>query len=109
MEILLDRIRAQTPNLVVGFFGDKAQAIYDKVVGEIPQTYDETLQRITKEENYRCAITVIDLLNRFRTDILQVPAGNNVNGAAVYVGFSTEDEGSAEEAFKIASWEEIPG
>lgn len=103
IEILLDRIRAHSHHLVVGFFGDKVQAIYDNVVGEIPETYDEILTRITKVENYRCAITVIDLLNRFRTDIQQVPAGDNVKGAAIYVGYSAGGDSGPEEAYEIAS------
>jgi DNA helicase-2/ATP-dependent DNA helicase PcrA len=102
VEILLDGIRFQSPDLVVGFFGDKKQAIYDKVIGEVPAKYDEILERITKEENYRCSIAVIGLLNRLRTDIHQFPAGDNVPGAAVYVGFSRHEDGSAEEAFSIA-------
>ena len=53
------------------------QQIYDKRAGNFggPVGYIT----ITKEENYRCSCKVINLLNAFRKDVKQVPAGENVN------------------------------
>lgn len=103
VRILLDRIRANIPDVVVGFFGDKAQAIYEDVVGELSPAHLATLERIPKEENYRCPTTVIELLNRFRTDIQQYPAGNNVEGAAVYVGCQRGSEDTPEAGYNSAT------
>lgn len=62
---------------IVGYFGDPMQQIYDKRAGNFggPVGYIT----ITKEENYRCSCKVINLLNAFRKDVKQVPAGENVN------------------------------
>lgn len=74
IKILLDYLYPDN-NILFGFYGDKLQKIYDTGVGEIPSNYD--LERISKEENYRCSISVIDLLNNLRDDIKQYPAGKN--------------------------------
>ena len=60
---------------IVGYFGDPMQQIYDKRTGNFfgPPGSAE----ITKTENYRCSRSVIDLLNAFREDVQQVPAGDN--------------------------------
>lgn len=100
VEILLDRIRTHAPDTLIGFFGDKAQAIYDKVVGELTPEHQATLCSIQKEENYRCAKAVIAVLNHLRTDIKQYPAGNNADGAAVYVGLP--EGAAAEEGYALA-------
>ena len=60
---------------IVGYFGDPMQQIYDKRAGEFAGPPGSA--RITKEENYRCSISIIDLLNAFRQDVQQVPAGDN--------------------------------
>lgn len=60
---------------VVGYFGDPQQQIYDKRAGDFSPSGDYSI--IPKEENFRCSIKVIDLLNAFRTDIQQFPAGKN--------------------------------
>lgn len=75
--------------LVLGLFGDKMQNIYHggehPGVGEIPAEYAHMLTSIIKNDNRRCSLAVIAVLNRIRTDIEQVPAHNNVAGSAVYV------------------------
>jgi DNA helicase II / ATP-dependent DNA helicase PcrA len=61
---------------MVGYFGDPMQQIYDKRAGDF-QGPAHSL-RIPKEENFRCSRKVIDLLNAFRKDITQFPAGENM-------------------------------
>ena len=63
--------------ILFGFYGDKMQKIYDTGIGEIPLTYN--LKRITKSENYRCSVSVVNLLNKIRNDITQIPSGENKN------------------------------
>lgn len=74
IKIFLDYLSANI-FLTIGLFGDKMQKIYDTGIGEIPISYQ--LERIPKEENYRCSIRVINLLNKIRVDIEQFPAGDN--------------------------------
>lgn len=73
IKILLDDLNSD--NLLLSFYGDKMQKIYDKGIGEISSTYN--LKSITKLENYRCSISVVNLLNKIRDDIQQVPSGKN--------------------------------
>lgn len=62
---------------MVGYFGDPMQQIYDKRAGSFEGPPDSL--RIPKEENFRCSRAVIDLLNAFRRDIQQFPAGENAD------------------------------
>ena len=74
INILLDYL-FPTNKILFGFYGDKMQKIYDAGVGKIDCTYN--LKNITKSENYRCSISVINLLNKIRDDIEQIPSGIN--------------------------------
>lgn len=60
---------------LVGYFGDPMQQIYDKRAGKFAGPAGSAI--ITKEENFRSSPEVITLLNAFRKDIQQVPAGIN--------------------------------
>lgn len=98
IDILLDHVlMGNEGKIVMGFFGDKLQSIYDggahPGVGEIPNEKQERLERVTKAENYRCSIAVIDVLNRIRTDIQQYPAGKNLPGHAVYIRLPSDSPG----------------
>lgn len=89
IEILMAQVaKAQKPP-VIGFFGDKMQSIYPGVVGEMPAAFEAQLEIIKKAENYRCSVAVINVLNKIRTDIQQVPAGKNQQGSAVYIDMSS--------------------
>lgn len=60
---------------LVGYFGDPWQQIYDGSAGNFsPPVRGVT---VTKEENFRCSVSVIRLLNAFRQDVEQFPAGEN--------------------------------
>ncbi|SPJ33590.1 UvrD-helicase domain-containing protein [Kushneria phyllosphaerae] len=62
---------------IIGYFGDPMQQIYDKRAGDFAGP--EGSVPITKRENFRCSISVINLLNKFRDDVEQFPAGKNVD------------------------------
>lgn len=82
IEIFLTHIKVAANNrLCVGFFGDKMQSIYDSGVGNI-QSYIDTgdVYEVVKEDNYRCAVNVINMLNRIRFDIQQEPAKRTTEG-----------------------------
>lgn len=60
---------------LVGYFGDPWQQIYEGRAGDFqPPDGGRT---ITKVENFRSAPQVIRLLNSFRKDVEQIPAGKN--------------------------------
>lgn len=104
ISILIDYLKSTGTPPVIGFFGDKVQSIYSNGVGELSEAHQAGLVTIKKEENYRCSKAVIELLNKIRTDIKQVPAGNNAEGAAVYVGLEhiSSDSDVTMEAIKKA-------
>lgn len=88
IELLLnDLLKNNSKKLTVGFFGDSMQKIYTQGVGRIPQEYldNDTLKLITKRENYRCSKKVISLLGEIRTDLIQEPAGNNLDGETIFI------------------------
>ena len=87
--ILLNHVLKSNIPTTVGFFGDKWQSIYQNRIGEIPKKLQKNLELIQKEENYRCPIAVINLLNRIRTDITQTPARENLQGSAVYINLNS--------------------
>lgn len=62
---------------IVGYFGDPMQQIYDKRAGSFGGP--EGSLRIPKEENFRSSKAVVTLLNAFRADLQQVPAGENAD------------------------------
>ena len=64
---------------IVGYFGDPMQQIYESRAGNFEGPKGSI--KISKTENYRCSSKVIELLNSFRTDIKQTPAGNNSTGS----------------------------
>jgi len=87
--ILLEYLLCK-PNFMIGLYGDKMQQIYETGIGEIPISYN--LRRITKNDNYRCSLKVIELLNKIRNDIQQIPAGDNLEGSAKFYNISNPDE-----------------
>jgi len=76
---------------LVGYFGDPMQQIYDKRAGNF--TGPDGAKTITKGENFRCSLKVIDLLNAFRKDVQQIPAGKNtdIEGSVLFRLVQTED------------------
>jgi DNA helicase II / ATP-dependent DNA helicase PcrA len=62
---------------LIGYFGDPMQRIYGNGTGKFSQV--EGIVQITKKENFRSAKQIINLLNVFRKDMQQFPAGKNAN------------------------------
>ena len=72
-----DLLNSETKNLIIGFFGDSMQKIYNQGIGEINS---DKLKLVTKKDNFRCSKKVIDLLNKIRPSLVQRPSGKNVEG-----------------------------
>ena len=62
---------------IIGYFGDPMQQIYDKRAGDFAGP--EGSLAISKQENFRCSVSVINLLNKLRSDVEQFPAGKNAD------------------------------
>lgn len=78
INLLLDYFVKNSRKPVVGFFGDSMQQIYDSNITDVAANHG--LRAITKVENYRCSVKVIDVLNRLRDDLAQEPTGDNLPG-----------------------------
>lgn len=59
-------------NIIFGFFGDSMQGIYEEGVGDV-ESYVQSgaLEKIEKEDNYRCSEQVVRLINNLRNDGLK--------------------------------------
>ncbi|MDO6802232.1 AAA family ATPase [Wenyingzhuangia sp. 1_MG-2023] len=66
---LLERNKTK---LLVGFYGDSYQKIYDEGIGSLQSYIDENkLELVTKDDNYRSSESVVNLLNNIRDNITQ--------------------------------------
>ena len=88
VKLLIDKLLYNNAgNIVIGFFGDSMQKIYNQGIGVIKS---DKLETITKEDNYRCSLKVIDLLNKIRPALTQKPSGKNVVGEISFFCFNND-------------------
>jgi DNA helicase-2/ATP-dependent DNA helicase PcrA len=82
INIFLNHIKRYAhESICIGFFGDKMQSIYDTGIGNIQSFVDiGDVKEVIKEDNYRCSVSVIGLLNQIRSDIHQEPSKKDENG-----------------------------
>jgi DNA helicase-2/ATP-dependent DNA helicase PcrA len=70
IESLLER---NNQKVLLGFYGDSYQKIYDTGVGSLQNFVDQKkISLVTKEENYRSSENVVKLLNKVRSNIVQM-------------------------------------
>lgn len=85
IDFLLERNKQK---ILLGFYGDSHQKIYDSGVGDLEKYYlnEETkkIELVKKEENYRSSKEVVRLLNKFRTNIEQKEQ-TDVNGSVKFI------------------------
>ena len=76
---------------LVGYFGDPWQQIYDDRASHFAPP--ENGQTITKTENFRCSVSVVNFLNAFRDDVKQFAAGPNqhVEGSVEAILIQSEE------------------
>ena len=92
IDSLLDR---HAEKILLGFFGDSYQKIYDGGVGELDKYITAgKLTLVSKEENYRSSKSVIQLLNNIRSNIEQrVPDGKKMDpGSAIFINCNNYPE-----------------
>jgi DNA helicase-2/ATP-dependent DNA helicase PcrA len=92
--------------IVIGFFGDSYQKIYDSGIGSLDEYVSSgKLTEVKKEDNYRSSLKVIDLLNKVRDNIKQVaPTDKTVPvGSAIFINCSNYPEKAKKE--KVTDYE----
>ena len=95
IKLLIDDLL--TPNsgkIVLGFYGDSHQKIYDNGVGDLEEYYEREvpiLKLIKKEENYRSSKSIVNFLNNFRTNIQQV-AKQDIDGTVRFLYWANHPE-----------------
>jgi DNA helicase-2/ATP-dependent DNA helicase PcrA len=71
VDIFLNKLPLQK-RILIGFFGDSMQSIYSDGIGNVKHyVKDKVLQKIDKEDNYRCSQQVVDFINSLRDDSLE--------------------------------------
>lgn len=93
IEIFLDYLHSvKHKKNIIGFFGDSMQSIYDDGIGDLNKYIDNNkVVEVIKEDNWRCSIDVINLLNKIRTDIKQQPKGNNTKQGSLKFVYTLSD------------------
>ncbi len=87
-------LKRNEKSIVLGFYGDSHQKIYDTGVGNLENYYegeDKILVLIKKEENYRSSQEVVKLLNSFRTNIEQKPQ-KEIQGSVKFLYWKNHPE-----------------
>lgn len=92
IEIFLDFLQKSDSKPMIGLFGDSMQSIYDKGVGDLKKYIDSgTIKEVQKSDNWRCAKSVIRLINKVRNDGLQQEAANdNLEGRITFLFTNSE-------------------
>lgn len=80
-------------SVIVGFFGDHMQKIYGTGVGKLNRPELESIQKV---ENYRCSTEIIEVLNRLRPALQQVPAGRGAKQGSARFFYSKEGKANVE-------------
>lgn len=87
---LLERNKTK---LLLGFYGDSYQNIYDEGIGSLKSFIDSSkVEFVTKEDNYRSSKSVVNLLNSIRDNIVQkIPEGKeSVIGSVRFINCTNE-------------------
>jgi DNA helicase II / ATP-dependent DNA helicase PcrA len=85
IDSLLER---NTQKVLLGFYGDSYQKIYDTGVGSLQSFVDKNkISLVSKEENYRSSENVVKLLNKVRNNIVQrIPADiMSIEGSVTFI------------------------
>jgi DNA helicase-2/ATP-dependent DNA helicase PcrA len=107
VDIFLDYLRELNKGkVVIGFFGDSMQRIYNTGIGRIPQRYidDKSVRLITKTENFRCSQKVIELLNKIRPLLIQVASGKNSSGNIAFISCNDNLDNQEDNYRKALNW-----
>lgn len=71
VDIFLNKIPADSKT-IIGLFGDSMQGIYDDGIGDVVEYIGSgLLEKVEKEDNYRCSEQVVEFINQLRDDGLK--------------------------------------
>jgi DNA helicase-2/ATP-dependent DNA helicase PcrA len=91
IDCLLNR---NSKKVVIGFYGDSHQKIYDYGIGDLEKYYRTNggqIELVKKEENYRSSLAVVSLLNNFRKNIRQL-SQTDILGSASFIHWANHPE-----------------
>lgn len=80
-------LKRNSKKVVLGFYGDSHQKIYDYGIGDLEKYYTSNggqIELVKKEENYRSSLSVVNLLNNFRKNITQKPQ-KTIQGSTKFI------------------------
>lgn len=87
-------LKRNNKKVVIGFYGDSHQKIYDYGIGDLEKYYTSNcglIELVKKEENYRSSLSVVSLLNNFRKNIQQKPQ-KAIQGSAKFIYWAKHPE-----------------
>lgn len=87
-------LKRNSKKVVIGFYGDSHQKIYDYGIGNLEKYYRTNkgqIELVKKEENYRSSQSVVNLLNNFRKNIQQKPQ-KKIDGSAKFIYWANHPE-----------------
>jgi len=87
-------LKRNSGKAVIGFYGDSHQKIYNYGVGDLEKYYTSNggqIELVKKEENYRSSLSVVSLLNNFRSNIQQKPQ-KELQGSAKFIYWANHPE-----------------
>lgn len=87
-------LKCNSKKVVIGFYGDSHQKIYDYGIGELEKYYTLNggqIELVKKEENYRSSLSIVGLLNNFRNNIQQKPQ-KEIQGSVKFIYWAKHPE-----------------
>lgn len=87
-------LKRNNKKVVIGFYGDSHQKIYDYGIGELEKYYTSNggqIELVKKEENYRSSLSVVGLLNNFRSNIVQ-KSQKEIQGSVKFIYWAKHPE-----------------
>jgi DNA helicase-2/ATP-dependent DNA helicase PcrA len=103
-------LKRNNKNLVIGFYGDSHQKIYDYGIGDLEKYYTSNggpIELVKKEENYRSSQSIVGLLNNFRKNIQQKPQ-REIQGNAKFIYWANHPVKQAKQKVKDFNEENAP-
>ena len=87
-------LKRNSKKVLIGFYGDSHQKIYDYGIGDLEKYYKTNggqIELVKKEENYRSSISVVGLLNNFRKNIKQLSQTDTL-GSVTFIYWANHPE-----------------
>lgn len=96
-------LKRNSKKVVIGFYGDSHQKIYDYGIGDLGKYYTSNggqIELVKKEENYRSSLSIVSLLNNFRKNIQQKPQ-KEIQGSVKFIYWANHPEEPKKDKLKF--------